>query len=129
MHCTAVTHGHLDHVGALPLLLKLYPDMKVVIHEAEGPYLQGLKKYFSKDGLSLQMRALHFLKVVPGTEFQVTQYCLMAHMRVAFHCYVRHLTATMQQTSLIHMHAVHKLYQAKLYNNTRCTSHRQSSMP
>ena len=74
MHCTAVTHGHLDHVGALPLLLKLYPDMKVVIHEAEGPYLQGLKKYFSKDGLSLQMRALHFLKVVPGTEFQVTQY-------------------------------------------------------
>jgi len=35
----AVTHGHLDHVGALPLLLRAYPACVVVYHEAESRYL------------------------------------------------------------------------------------------
>ena len=36
-----MTHGHLDHVGALPLLLREYPACKVVYHEAEQQYLVG----------------------------------------------------------------------------------------
>ena len=34
-----LSHGHLDHVGALPLLLKRYPGCRVVYHAAETPYL------------------------------------------------------------------------------------------
>lgn len=67
----AVTHGHIDHVGALSLLLELYPNMKVVIHEAEGPYMEGHKLYFSVEGRSLHLKALHFLEAVPQKQFQV----------------------------------------------------------
>lgn len=66
-----MTHGHIDHVGALSLLLEQYPDMKVVIHEEEGPYMQGQKLYFSVEGRSMQLKALHFLEAVPGKQFQV----------------------------------------------------------
>lgn len=34
-----MTHGHLDHVGALPLLLRAYPACRVVYHEAETAFL------------------------------------------------------------------------------------------
>jgi hypothetical protein len=37
----AVTLGHLDPVGALPLLLREYPAGTVVYHEAEPQYLVG----------------------------------------------------------------------------------------
>ncbi|DBB07616.1 hypothetical protein WJX82_001357 [Trebouxia sp. C0006] len=68
-----LTHGHIDHVGALSLLLELYPNMKVVIHEAEGPYMEGHKLYFSVEGRSLQLKALHFLEAVPQKQFQMTK--------------------------------------------------------
>ena len=45
--------------------------MKVVIHEEEGPYMQGQKLYFSVEGRSMQLKALHFLEAVPGKQFQV----------------------------------------------------------
>ncbi len=45
--------------------------MKVVIHEAEGAYMEGHKLYFSVEGRSLQLKALHFLEAVPQKQFQV----------------------------------------------------------
>ena len=68
----AVTHGHLDHVGALPLLMKVYPDLKVAIHEAEADHLTGQEGYFYKGDQSFQMKALTFLKVLPASEFKVS---------------------------------------------------------
>jgi glyoxylase-like metal-dependent hydrolase (beta-lactamase superfamily II) len=36
-----LTHGHNDHVGALPALTAAYPDLQVVFHTEEAPYLRG----------------------------------------------------------------------------------------
>ena len=36
-----LTHGHPDHCGALPALVKAYPGAQVVFHEEEAPYLLG----------------------------------------------------------------------------------------
>ncbi len=40
-----LTHGHFDHVGALPILLKKWPDVKVYAHPLEMPYLTGKSAY------------------------------------------------------------------------------------
>ena len=36
-----LTHGHNDHVGALPALMRAHPTMQVVFHADEAPYLRG----------------------------------------------------------------------------------------
>jgi glyoxylase-like metal-dependent hydrolase (beta-lactamase superfamily II) len=36
-----VTHAHFDHVGAIPQLLKVYPQASVVVHSKEAPFLTG----------------------------------------------------------------------------------------
>ena len=36
-----ITHGHIDHVGALPDLLRAFPDLQVVFHAHEEPYIAG----------------------------------------------------------------------------------------
>jgi glyoxylase-like metal-dependent hydrolase (beta-lactamase superfamily II) len=45
-----LTHGHVDHVGALPLLLAAWPKARVVAHEAEAPYLIRGKAWSSTEG-------------------------------------------------------------------------------
>ncbi|MBX0289040.1 MBL fold metallo-hydrolase [Hymenobacter sp. HSC-4F20] len=40
-----LTHGHFDHVGALPHLLKVWPNVTVYAHPLELPYLTGLSSY------------------------------------------------------------------------------------
>ena len=37
-----LTHGHIDHVGAIPELLVAFPDLQVVLHSLEAPYITGL---------------------------------------------------------------------------------------
>lgn len=34
-----LTHGHLDHIGALGRLVRAWPDVKVIFHEMEWPFL------------------------------------------------------------------------------------------
>ena len=40
-----LTHGHFDHVGALPAILKRWPDITVYANSLEFPYLTGQEKY------------------------------------------------------------------------------------
>jgi glyoxylase-like metal-dependent hydrolase (beta-lactamase superfamily II) len=40
-----LTHGHFDHVGALPELLRRWSDVPVYAHELEMPYLTGRSDY------------------------------------------------------------------------------------
>ena len=37
-----LTHGHNDHVGALPALMQAHPNMQVVFHAEEAAYLRGV---------------------------------------------------------------------------------------
>lgn len=41
----ALTHGHSDHVGALEALVQKYPDVQVVFHQDEAPYITGQHTY------------------------------------------------------------------------------------
>jgi glyoxylase-like metal-dependent hydrolase (beta-lactamase superfamily II) len=45
-----VTHGHLDHIAAIPKLLQVYPQMKVLTAPLEKPFLVDGKKYKSLAG-------------------------------------------------------------------------------
>jgi glyoxylase-like metal-dependent hydrolase (beta-lactamase superfamily II) len=40
-----LTHGHFDHVGALPELMKAWPRVPIYAHEMEMPYLTGRSSY------------------------------------------------------------------------------------
>ena len=40
-----LTHGHFDHVGALPSLLEAWPSVLVYAHPLELPYLTGRSSY------------------------------------------------------------------------------------
>jgi glyoxylase-like metal-dependent hydrolase (beta-lactamase superfamily II) len=40
-----LTHGHFDHVGALPHLLAAWPEVPVYAHPLELPYLTGRSSY------------------------------------------------------------------------------------
>ena len=45
-----MTHGHADHVGALPKLLDAYPDVKVAYHKNEEPFISGGAQYRDLEG-------------------------------------------------------------------------------
>ena len=36
-----LTHGHIDHIGAIKALVARYPDIQVAFHEGEAPYVTG----------------------------------------------------------------------------------------
>lgn len=67
--CCAVTHSHLDHSGAIEPLKKVYPDLKVILHETEAPYLIGSTDYSCYDhlpgGLSTGFKLLMWLRFIP----------------------------------------------------------------
>ena len=41
-----LTHGHYDHVRAIPALLEVYPDLPVYIHEKELCPAEDLKERY-----------------------------------------------------------------------------------
>ncbi|MCK7556275.1 MBL fold metallo-hydrolase [Chitinophaga sedimenti] len=49
--CIVLTHGHFDHVGALPALLGAW-NVPVFAHELEAPYLTGRSAYPPADPLA-----------------------------------------------------------------------------
>lgn len=68
----AVTHGHLDHVGAIDPLIKVYPDLKIIFHETEAPFLLGPAEPSCYDlskpvpsGESISFKLLQFLRLLP----------------------------------------------------------------
>jgi len=54
----AITHGHFDHTGALPKLLNDYKDVKVIMGDAEIPFVVNGKKYQELDGDTLTFQLL-----------------------------------------------------------------------
>jgi glyoxylase-like metal-dependent hydrolase (beta-lactamase superfamily II) len=40
-----LTHGHFDHVGALPELVRAWPEVPIYAHELEIPYIKGRSPY------------------------------------------------------------------------------------
>ncbi|MFC4456219.1 MBL fold metallo-hydrolase [Deinococcus sonorensis] len=46
-----LTHGHLDHIGGLFTLQRVWPDVPVYAHELELPYLTGRSAYPPPDPL------------------------------------------------------------------------------
>ena len=65
----AVTHSHLDHVGAIEPLKEVYPELKVIVHETEAPFLIGGKEYSCYDylpgGLSPGFKLLMWIRLLP----------------------------------------------------------------
>ncbi|KAJ3315585.1 hypothetical protein HDV04_001999 [Boothiomyces sp. JEL0838] len=70
-----ITHGHLDHIAAIPLLVNEYPNVKIMANEKEFIYLTGEKKYNADNGDTLLFNATrrfhHGSKVVVGKEYLV----------------------------------------------------------
>ena len=64
-----MTHSHLDHVGAIEPLKEVYPDLKVIVHETEAPFLIGGDEYSCYDylpgGLSAGFKLLMTLRFIP----------------------------------------------------------------
>ena len=65
----AVTHSHLDHVGAIEPLKEVYPELKVIVHETEAPFLIGGQEYSCYDylpgGLSPGFKLLMWIRLLP----------------------------------------------------------------
>lgn len=67
---SAVTHGHADHVGALPQLLQHFPEVPVVLHSGEAPFLLGGEEYLPPSSrLQYLLRAL---SMVPHSPVKVS---------------------------------------------------------
>ena len=64
-----MTHSHLDHVGAIEPLKEVYPELKVIVHETEAPFLIGGDEYSCYDylpgGLSTGFKLLMRLGFMP----------------------------------------------------------------
>jgi len=74
-----VTHSHLDHVGAIEPLMEVYPDLKVIVHETEAPFLIGGDEYSCYDylpgGLSPGFKLLMILRLIPPFyQYKVRKY-------------------------------------------------------
>lgn len=66
-----ITHAHLDHTGASPLLLDRYPSCKVVGHPEEKPFLCEGKGYKSCAGDTWVFNVMKHLAMPSKVQFPV----------------------------------------------------------
>jgi len=67
-----LTHGHLDHIGGLGRLIKAWPDVKVIFHEAELPFLVDATRAHSPPWYaagSVGLRLTHVIGFLPRKAF------------------------------------------------------------
>ena len=46
-----ITHGHFDHLGSVDRVLRVFPEAKVYLHEAEKPYFNQLLDWAKEYGI------------------------------------------------------------------------------
>ena len=63
-----VTHGHFDHVTALPSLAKAFPDAVIAIHREDADYLKsGSPKLLEEGDYAGPLKVIHFPGHTPGS--------------------------------------------------------------
>ena len=77
-----MTHSHLDHVGAIEPLKEVYPELKVIVHETEAPYLIGGEEYSCYDyrpgkGLSPGFKLLMWIRLLPPFYQYQARHCFL----------------------------------------------------
>src|SRR6478736_2607372 len=61
-----LTHGHFDHVGGVPDLLKKWPDLKVYAHPLEIPYLTGDSNFPPPESVAGSTAMAYLLQLYSG---------------------------------------------------------------
>ena len=71
-----LTHAHFDHIGAIPGLLKQFPDLPVYVHEKDAPMfghpLNQLPPEYPPFAKSKNLAALNSLESLDGLEILET---------------------------------------------------------
>ena len=63
-----LTHGHFDHVTALPSLAKAFPDAVIAIHREDADYLKsGSPKLLEEGDYAGPLKVIHFPGHTPGS--------------------------------------------------------------
>ena len=72
-----LTHAHFDHIGAIPGLLKRFPDLPVYVHEKDAPMfghpLNQLPPEYPNTGSLKGLRGLRGLRSVEGLEVEIIE--------------------------------------------------------
>ena len=72
-----LTHGHCDHIGAIPGLLEKFPSLPVYVHEKDmqmfGHPLNQLPPEYPNTGSLRSLRGLRGLRGVEGLEVEIIE--------------------------------------------------------
>ena len=95
-----MTHGHPDHTGALPQLLRESPSAQLVVHEKEAPFIPGRQSYVptgalvvkvlqglglaGREQVKVRCAGLAYSPKLPGVPSRVG-YCLVLGSAPALH--------------------------------------------
>jgi len=71
-----LTHGHFDHVGGIPDLLKVWPDLKVYAHPMELPYLTGTSNFPPPETVDASVAMAYLLQLYSGKHLNLKDHVL-----------------------------------------------------
>ncbi len=71
-----LTHGHFDHVGGVPDLLKEWPDLRVYAHPLEIPYLTGDLNFPPPETVSASNAMAYLLQLYSGKTLNFSKHIL-----------------------------------------------------